>query len=150
MSETLEDELAFILPPAEAKKVILKSVLILTMVLIIITFIVKIKFNLSVAIFLAAAHVAGYFLIIRHKYIFISPDYFRGESALGRNAIIGWHEEIKVNETHLNGLSGYNLKNKSLLNFIFLPKAIANSEDFQSAVAKFSPKNHILLSLKST
>ena len=93
---------------------------------------------------------AAYYFTIHHKYIFISPDYLRAKSAFGRNVIIGWNEEIKINETNLNGLSGYNLRNKSLLNFIFLPKAIANSDEFQTSVTKFAPKNHILLSLKST
>ena len=148
MGSTIENELSFSLPPDEVKRVLLKSALFISIILITFSFLRKSQIDLSLVLILAIGHMAAYLLFIRHKYFFISPDYFRGESAFGRNVIIGWNEDFKISEARLNGLAGYKLRNKNIINFIFLPKAIATSDEFESAVAKFAPENHILLSLK--
>lgn len=144
------NEHTFLLPASEAIKVMAKSAFMFAMVLVIFVFLGITKSFIDIAIFLLLIHIGLYLYIIRYKYVFISPNYIRGESMFGRSIAIAWSESVNINEISSNGLKGYSLRKSNMLDFVFIPKVIAVSHEFQAVVATYAPENHPLLSISSS
>ena len=146
----MSDEVAFLLPASEVKRLLIKSLSIFAVAIIVLMIIHgEIGGYADIGLFLVLFHVGIYFYMIRYKYVYVSSNHIRGESLLGRNVTVLWEEDISLLNVSNYGHSGYNLRTKNLLNFIFIPKAIAESQHFQTTIVKFAPINHPLLTLKS-
>jgi hypothetical protein len=134
----------FCLPSSEVKKILRHSVLIFVAIIIGLAIVTGRNF-VDTAIFVALLHVGMYFFLLRYKYVYVSTQGVRGDSPLGSSKMFSWSDDIEICRSNSNGIHGYAIRGKGLLDTIFVPRAIFDSPQFRSAVSEFAPPSHALL-----
>jgi len=134
----------FCLPSLEVKKIMRQSALLFVAIIMVLA-IVTGRNYIDTAIFVALLHVGMYFFLLHYKYVYVSPQGVRGESPLGSSKIFSWSDDLEISRSSKNGIHGYAIRRKGLLDTIFLPRAIFDSPQFHAAVSEFAPPSHVLL-----
>lgn len=135
----------FCLPSSEVKKILRQSALMFVAIIIGLAIVTGRNF-VDTAIFVALVHVGMYFFLLRYKYVYVSPLGVRGESPLGSAKMFSWSDDLEIRRSNNNGIHGYAIQRKGLLDTIFVPRAIFDSPQFHAAVSEFAPPTHVLLS----
>ena len=135
----------FCLPSSEVKKIVRKSALIFVAIIIGLVIVTGRNF-VDTAIFVALLHVWMYFLLLRYKYVYVSPLGVRGESPLGSSKMFSWSDDLEIRTNNNNGIHGYAIRRKGLLDTIFVPRAIFDSPQLHAAVSEFAPPTQVVLS----
>jgi hypothetical protein len=142
----MNDERAFTLPPIAAIWAVLWFLAIAIVGLSLSTFLgFGNGLSSGTGFFCILLAVGGYFYLVRHKWVFLSPTHIRGESMSGKQVNVAWADSVTVRRRFLNGLSGFELRAEGPLRTLFIPKAIAQSEHFMTVAARYAPKTHALL-----
>jgi hypothetical protein len=115
----------FRLPSSEVKKVMRQSALMFIVIIIGLA-IVTGKNYTDTAIFVVLLHVGAYFVLRHYRYVYVSSLGIRGESPLGSSKTFSWSDELDIHQKY-NGIHGYSIQRKGLLDAIFVPKAILES-----------------------
>jgi hypothetical protein len=134
----------FCLPSSEVKKITRASALMFVAIIIVLAIVTGRDF-VDTALFVALLHVGMYFILLRYKFVYVSPLGVRGESPLGSTKVFSWSDVLEIRRSNNNGIHGYAIQRKGLLDTIFVPRAIFESPQFHAAVSEFAPPNHLLL-----
>lgn len=108
----------------------------------------------STIVVIAVFGIMGYFYAKQDVWVTLSDQGIRATGYTGREIRIPWEAMITVNAARKYDMDGIELRLSENDNFLkkqvlslFIPRAIANSNEFATTVAKLAPVDHPLRKL---
>ncbi|MCX9157289.1 hypothetical protein OPU71_14265, partial [Niveibacterium sp. 24ML] len=149
----MTDEVAFSLPTNFVKRAYMKSTAVMLIGVLCTAYLVGkhagIASSLTACAVILALLGCSYWYTLQYKYVFVSPQYFRGKSYFSKRPVtVSWSDPITLAKKNTEeGINGYEIKTATSRYSLFLPEAIAYDPGFQAHISLHAPPNHALLSL---
>ncbi len=137
---------AFSLPSGEVNRVVLKPAIGLIIGLGL-GYLVLDRFDWWTVLTCLLLFAPFYVFLRRREYIRVSATHIMARDDSGGTLSLPWEEQVSISVVRRGALSGYALEAKGATNRLFIPKAIAENQDFRALVRQFAPPGHALRGL---